>query len=139
MQVLEEHLGDHGRAEGCCEQHVRLGHCRTVTRVRGDRINPKVDLESTPALTTCGVAALTVIHVIDQGGTQMRQLYKAMVGIAILAVPLLAMSGVWDNAQGVTGVLGGIGWFGFLLCLLALIALTLYSLGRGIYRRTTTS
>lgn len=69
----------------------------------------------------------------------MRPLYKAMIGIAILAVPLLAMSGVWDNAHGVTGVLGGIGWFGFLLCVLALIVLTLYALGRGIYRRTTTA
>jgi len=66
----------------------------------------------------------------------MRQLYKTMIGVAILAVPLLAMSGVWDNAHGFTGVLGGIGWFGFLLCVLVLIVLTLYSLGRGIYRRT---
>lgn len=69
----------------------------------------------------------------------MRQLYKAMIGIAILAVPLLVMSGVWDNAHGFSGVLGGIGWFGFLLCVLALIVLTLYALGRGIYRKTTTA
>jgi uncharacterized membrane protein len=67
----------------------------------------------------------------------MRPLYKLMLGIAVLAVPLLVMSGIWDNANGFTGVLGGIGWFGFLLCVLALIVLSLYALGRGIARRTS--
>ena len=66
----------------------------------------------------------------------MRPLYKLMIAIAVLAVPLLVMSGVWDNAHGLTGVLGGIGWFGFVLCVFALIVLTLYALGRSIYRRT---
>jgi hypothetical protein len=67
----------------------------------------------------------------------MRPLYKFMLAVAALAVPLLVMSGVWDNAHGFTGVLGGIGWFGFLLCVLALIVLVLYSLGRGFFRRTS--
>jgi hypothetical protein len=67
----------------------------------------------------------------------MRPLYKLMIGLAILAVPLLVASGVWDNAHGFTGVLGGIGWFGFLLCVLALIVLALYALGRGVFRRTS--
>ena len=67
----------------------------------------------------------------------MRPLYKLMIGIAVLAVPLLVMSGVWDNAHGFTGVLGGIGWFGFLLCVLALIVLALFALGRGVFRRTS--
>jgi hypothetical protein len=62
-----------------------------------------------------------------------------MIGIAVLAVPLLVMSGVWDNAHGFTGVLGGIGWFGFLLCVLALIVLVLYTLGRGLFRRASTA
>jgi uncharacterized membrane protein len=69
----------------------------------------------------------------------MRPLYKLMIGIAVLAVPLLVMSGVWDNAHGFTGVLGGIGWFGFLLCVLALIVLVLYTLGRGLFRRASTA
>ena len=67
----------------------------------------------------------------------MRPLYKLMIGIAVLAVPLLVMSGIWDSASGVEGVLGGIGWFGFLLCALVIAVLTLVALGRGIYRRTT--
>lgn len=69
----------------------------------------------------------------------MRPLYKLMIGIAVLAVPLLVMSGVWDNAHGVTGVLGGIGWFGFLLCVLALIVLVVFTLGRGLFRRASTA
>jgi hypothetical protein len=69
----------------------------------------------------------------------MRPLYKLMIGIAVLAVPLLVMSGIWADAHGFTGVLGGIGWFGFLLCVLALIVLALYALGRGVVRRTSTA
>jgi hypothetical protein len=69
----------------------------------------------------------------------MRPLHKFMIGTAVIAVPLLALSGVYDTAHGFKGVLGGIGWFGFLLCVLALIVLTVYALGRGIYRRTTTA
>lgn len=69
----------------------------------------------------------------------MKPLYKTMIGIAVLGVPLLVMSGVWDSAHGFKGVLGGIGWFGFLLCVLALIVLVVYALGRGIYRRTSTA
>jgi uncharacterized membrane protein len=68
-----------------------------------------------------------------------RPLYRLMIGIAVLAAPLLVMSGVWDTAHGFTGVLGGIGWFGFLLCVLALIVLAVYALGRGIYRSTSTA
>ncbi|HET7137839.1 MAG TPA: hypothetical protein VFI04_05755 [Gaiellaceae bacterium] len=67
----------------------------------------------------------------------MRPLYKLMIGIAVLAVPLLVISGIWDDAHGFTGVLGGIGWFGFLLCMLVLIVLALYALGRGVVRRTS--
>ncbi|HEU5372846.1 MAG TPA: hypothetical protein VFU51_10700 [Gaiellaceae bacterium] len=69
----------------------------------------------------------------------MRPLYKLMIGIAALAVPLLVISGIWDNAHGFTGVLGGIGWFGFLLCVLTLIVLVLYALGRGVLRRASTA
>jgi len=36
-------------------------------------------------------------------------------------------------------VLGGIGWFGFLLCVLALIVLALATLGRTVFRRTSTA
>jgi hypothetical protein len=69
----------------------------------------------------------------------LRPLYKLMIGIAVLAVPLFVMGGVWADAHGVTGVLGGIGWFGFLLCVLALIVLALAALGKSILRRTTTA
>lgn len=69
----------------------------------------------------------------------MRPLYKLMIAVAVLAVPLLVMSGVWDNAHGFTGVLGGIGWFGFLLCILTLVVLALYGLGRGVFSRATTA
>ncbi|MFL5954978.1 MAG: hypothetical protein ACJ76I_12825 [Gaiellaceae bacterium] len=69
----------------------------------------------------------------------MRPLYKLMIAIAVLAVPLFAMGGVWSDAHGITGVLGGIGWFGFLLCVLALVVLALASLGKSILRRTTTA
>ncbi len=62
-----------------------------------------------------------------------------MIGLAVLAVPLFVMGGVWDQAHGVTGVLGGIGWFGFLLCALALVVLALYALGRGLFRRASTA
>ena len=67
----------------------------------------------------------------------MRPLYKIMIGIAVLAVPLFVLGGVFADAHGFTGVLGGIGWFGFLLCVLALIVLALVGLGRGVYRLTT--
>ena len=67
----------------------------------------------------------------------MRPLYKVMIGVAALAVPLLVMSGVWDNAHGFMGVLGGIGWFGFLVCVLTLIVLVLYALGRSLFRRAS--
>ena len=69
----------------------------------------------------------------------MRPLYKLMIGVAVLAVPLFVMGGVWADAHGFTGVLGGIGWFGFLLCVLALVALAVYGLGRGLFRRTATA
>ena len=43
-------------------------------------------------------------------------------------------------AEGAPGpVLGGIGWFGFLLCVLALIVLALATLGRTVFRRTSTA
>ena len=67
----------------------------------------------------------------------MRLVYKTMIGIAVVAAGLFALSGVFDNAHGFEGVLGGIGWFGFLLCVLALIVLVVYTLGRGIFRRTS--
>jgi hypothetical protein len=69
----------------------------------------------------------------------MRPLYKVMIGIAVVAVPLFVLGGVFADSHGFTGVLGGIGWFGFLLCVLALIVLALGALGRGVYRRSTTT
>lgn len=69
----------------------------------------------------------------------MKPLYKTMIGIAVLGVPLLVMSGVWDSAHGFKGVLGGIGWFGFLLCVLSEIVLSFVALGRGIRSRATTA
>ncbi len=69
----------------------------------------------------------------------MRPLYKLMIGLAVLAVPLFVMGGVWADSHGVTGVLGGIGWFGFLLCALALAVLAVFALGRGFFRRTSTA
>jgi len=65
----------------------------------------------------------------------MRPLYKLMIAIAVVAVPLFVMSGIWQDAHGFTGVLGGIGWFGFLFCALALIVLVLVALGRSMRRR----
>ena len=65
----------------------------------------------------------------------MKTIYKTMIGVAALAVPLLVLSGVYDSAHGFRGVLGGIGWFGFLLCVLVLIVLTVIALGRGVVRR----
>ena len=69
----------------------------------------------------------------------MRPLYKLMIAIAVVAVPLFVMSGIWQDAHGFTGVLGGIGWFGFLLCVLALVVLALYALGRTVFRRASTA
>jgi hypothetical protein len=69
----------------------------------------------------------------------MRPLYKLMIAIAVIAVPLFVLGGVFADAHGFTGVLGGIGWFGFLLCVVALIVLALAALGRGVYRRGSTA
>jgi len=69
----------------------------------------------------------------------MRLVYKTMIGIAVVGAGLFALSGVFDNAHGFEGVLGGIGWFGFLLCVLALIVLALATLGRSVFRRTSTA
>ena len=69
----------------------------------------------------------------------MRLVYKTMIGIAVVSAGLFALSGVFDNAHGFEGVLGGIGWFGFLLCVLALIVLALATLGRTVFRRTSTA
>jgi hypothetical protein len=66
------------------------------------------------------------------------KIYKAMGGIGILAIVLVAGSYPFrDDTHGVRWVLGGIGWFGFLLCVLALIVLALVALGRGVFRRTS--
>ena len=66
----------------------------------------------------------------------MQGLYKTMIGAAVLAVPLLVLSGIFkSDVHGVKWVLGGVGWFGFLLCVLVLIVLALLALGRGIYRK----
>jgi hypothetical protein len=69
----------------------------------------------------------------------MKLVYKTMIGIAVAGAGLFALSGVFDNAHGFEGVLGGIGWFGFLFCVLALIVLALATLGRSVFRRTSTA
>lgn len=66
----------------------------------------------------------------------MQPLFKVMIAVAGIGAGLLALSGVFDNANGLEGVLGGIGWFGFLVCVLALVVLALVALGRGVVRRT---
>lgn len=69
----------------------------------------------------------------------MKLVYKTMIGIAVVGAGLFALSGIFDNAHGFEGVLGGIGWFGFLLCVLTLIVLALATLGRSVFRRTSTA
>ena len=69
----------------------------------------------------------------------MKLAYKTMIGIAVVGAGLFALSGIFDNAHGFEGVLGGIGWFGFLLCVLTLIVLALATLGRSVFRRTSTA
>jgi len=69
----------------------------------------------------------------------MKVVYRTMIAIAVVGAGLFALSGIFDDAHGFEGVLGGIGWFGFLLCVLALIVLALATLGRTVFRRTSTA
>jgi uncharacterized protein (DUF486 family) len=51
----------------------------------------------------------------------MSRSWRAPAGLAVLAIVLLILSGVFKDSDGFAGVLGGIGWFGFLLSVLVLI------------------
>jgi hypothetical protein len=55
-------------------------------------------------------------------------IYKAMGGLFVLAIPLFVLGGVFADSDGVEGVIGGIGWFGFLACAAALVVLAVVAL-----------
>jgi hypothetical protein len=66
-----------------------------------------------------------------------RQLYVTMAGLFVLAVILIAISGIprFKNGSGIDGVIGGIGWFGGLLCALVFLVLAGIAIVRALRGR----